>query len=64
MIIHQKEKQRERQHWDLYLVQYGKMDKDTYIPFDEFYKRTPKISAKSKEEILEKAKKIRKSLGK
>lgn len=63
MIKYQHEKQEERKAFEMWLTLYPKMDKESYIPFSEFYSpKKPEISKKSKEEILEQAERIKKKV--
>ena len=60
------EKQQEERAWQMWLVKYPQMTKDTFIPFSEFYKKQlapAKVSKRSAEEILEDASEIRRKLG-
>lgn len=63
MIEHQFKKQEEEKAFRMWLMLYPKMDEETYIPFTEFYNpKKQEVSKKSKEEIVEQAKKIRKKI--
>jgi hypothetical protein len=66
IIIHRHEEQEELKAWDMWLVQYQHMDKDTFKPFSQFLEdlKPKQISTRSVDEILEEARNIRKSLGK
>ena len=63
LINHAKEKERERQHWELYLTRYAQMDKKNYTPFSDFYNPIPKIdNSKSDEEILKECEDIERQI--
>lgn len=47
------QKKEENRAWDMWLTLYPKMNSETFIPFNEFYKKhTEPTKSESKEEIL------------
>ena len=63
VIFRELEKKEEKRAWDRWLVDYGRMNKDNYISFEEFLRKLKNpISKRPKEEILEEAERIRASI--
>lgn len=62
MIRKASEKKKEERAWQMYLTQYSNMTKETFIPFEEFYKPQKRnqqvVKEKSAEEILLEVKEI------
>jgi hypothetical protein len=57
-------KSREDKLWQMWLMRYPVMNKETFIPFSEFYKMhtQPAEEKKSTAQILEEAKQIREQI--
>ena len=57
MLTHKYKKNMERRNWEIYLVNYGRMTKDTFEEYRDTLKE--KISARSTEDILKEAEEIK-----
>jgi hypothetical protein len=58
------EKDRDKKLWEMWLMRYQHMEKETFVPFSEFKKQhSQEVSKRPKEEILNEAYAIRKELG-
>jgi hypothetical protein len=64
MLIFNSEQKQERNNWEMWLVQYSHMDKDTFKSFPEFTEalKPKNISHKSTSDILKEVEKIRQSI--
>ena len=62
LLIKAREKQEEDMAWDVYLILYQNMNEETFISFDDFYKRRipvkQEVREKTEEEILKEVKGI------
>lgn len=52
MLIEAFRLEQESRAWDLYLINYSRMDKDNFVPFDKFYNPVGNESDKTEDEIL------------
>ncbi len=65
LIVKARERKEENRQWQLYCSIYPNFDKETFIPFDKFYKRQNiKVSGKSKEQIRADGNKLKKLFAK
>jgi hypothetical protein len=61
LIIKARERQEESRQWQLYCSIYPHFTKENFIPFDKFYKKAaPRVSMKSKEQIVKEGYKLKK----
>ena len=61
MYISRKEKAEDNKLWDIYLVNFSKMDEKTYKSFEEWKRKikTPCNPKKSKEELINQAEQVK-----
>ncbi|WP_342515699.1 hypothetical protein [Sutcliffiella sp. FSL R7-0096] len=52
MLIEAFRVEQEKKAWDLYQINYSRMDKDNFVPFDKFYNPGGTESDKTEDEIL------------
>jgi hypothetical protein len=52
-IMKATEKDREERHWEMWLARYPQMDKKSFIPFNQFYKKPTADSPASKQTAQE-----------
>lgn len=57
------EMHQEQRAWDMWIIKYQHMDKDTFTPFEDFYQSSTEVKnqpkRKTAEELLEHAYKVR-----
>lgn len=60
LIQKAKIKKEKQKAWDMWLIKYQHMDKESFVPFSEFYRTlTQPLSTRSKEDILKDVNEIR-----
>jgi len=62
MLIHKNNKLRRQEAYQRYLVDYGRMTKENYKPFDMYYVSPEDISVRSAEDIQAEAEEIRRKI--